>query len=308
MAISKSSPFQHPQVRWLIAVGLAAGILTALVLELVRTVAQLPLAAEDPLFVPFTYLAMFGGCSLWLTAVYRHQGIALGALLGPLPSPSRVRLGVWLAFAALVFSVGAFQFTYGLLARWMPGYVEAALSQDLFLGGTETPWPWLYNGLMTLVLLVAAPVLEELIFRGAMLHRWGYRWNGPVAVVGSSLLFGILHANWVGLGMFGLVMALLYVQTRSLWLVMGIHALNNGVAVGLDRLGHWFFAETATTVVEFQQGWWLGLLLMAIALPVLIRYIRRVWPLTAQPLPYFINANVNVSGPPIPAVEQKELP
>ena len=286
---SASRPFRHPQVRWLLGGGLIAAFGTAFVLELLRIAARLPLTPEDPLFIPITYLALFGGSSLALVACYRRQGIALKPLFGPLPSAAMGRWAVWLTVTGFVFSVGAFQFTYGLLAWVAPEYVNAILNQTLFLGTLETPWPGLYNGLMVLVLLVAAPVLEELLFRGALIHRWGCRWQGGAAVVISSVLFGILHANWLGLGMLGLVLALLYLQTRSLWLVIGVHGLNNAMAVGIDRLMNGLALETAPTLAAFQQGWWFGLVLMAIALPVLIPFIRRTWPLTAQPLPYFAN-------------------
>jgi membrane protease YdiL (CAAX protease family) len=238
--------------------------------------------------MPVIYFVLFGGLGIWLLWDYRHRGVRLRSLFGPLPPGSLWRSagGIWLS--SFVFSLGAFQFTYGLLAGLAPDYVASTLEQSLFLGPEETRIPLLYNALIVFLLVVAAPVLEELLFRGALIHRWGSCWNGRAAVVVSSVLFGLLHANWLGIGMFGLVLALLYLQTRSLWLAIAVHAFNNAVAATLGLVGYWMPLPTPS-LSSFQQGWWLGLLLMAVTTPLLVRFIRRCWPLTVQPLPYFAN-------------------
>ncbi|NJN22724.1 MAG: CPBP family intramembrane metalloprotease [Leptolyngbya sp. RL_3_1] len=232
---------------------------------------------------------MFGGGVAWYIKQYGPQGFEVRSLMGPTPSPWpwKAMLGIW--FMVFLFSLGSFQVSYGALSFVAPELVESTLNQSLFIGPEATAFPLLHNILMVILLVVAAPILEEFLFRGVLLHRWGTRWGLPGAVVGSSLIFGIFHANWIGLSMFGLVMALLYLRSRSLGLVMGVHALNNGIAAGLEVAYSWLPDPAPVSLKDFQAGWWMGLLLMAVSAPFLWRFIRRNWPFTAQPLPYEVN-------------------
>lgn len=100
-----------------------------------------------------------------------------------------------------------------------------------------------------LVLCVAAPVLEELLLRGVLLQ--GLLRNFPsrpwVAIGQSALIFGLMHANppqSLATFLLGLLMGWLYYRTRSLWLCMGVHFLNNLFA---------FTAMLATTEVAKEE-------------------------------------------------------
>jgi membrane protease YdiL (CAAX protease family) len=84
---------------------------------------------------------------------------------------------------------------------------------------------------------VAAPLLEEAVFRGALLRGLRARVGGRWAVGLSSVAFAIIHPQ-VGLGLvgvlvIGLVLALLREHERSLWPSVVVHALNNGVALAV---------------------------------------------------------------------------
>ncbi|MDU0372733.1 type II CAAX endopeptidase family protein [Hymenobacter endophyticus] len=83
-----------------------------------------------------------------------------------------------------------------------------------------------------LMLCVAAPVLEELLLRGVVLQ--GLLRNFPtrpwIAIGQSALVFGVMHMNppqSLATFFLGLLMGWLYYRTRSLWLCMGVHFLNN---------------------------------------------------------------------------------
>jgi uncharacterized protein len=83
-----------------------------------------------------------------------------------------------------------------------------------------------------LMICVMAPVLEELLLRGVLLQ--GLLRNFPdrpwIAISQSALIFGVMHLNpsqSVATFGLGLLMGWLYYRTRSLWLCMGIHFLNN---------------------------------------------------------------------------------
>ena len=74
------------------------------------------------------------------------------------------------------------------------------------------------------------PLVEEIIFRGFLLERWSVKWRVGVAVIVQAVAFGILHVDPVGAGVFGVVMALMYLRSGSLW-SRSMHAINNGTVL-----------------------------------------------------------------------------
>ncbi len=84
------------------------------------------------------------------------------------------------------------------------------------------------------VLLIAvAPVVEEIFFRGflyqSLRNSLGV-WPGAVL---SGLIFGAIHFEFfklVQLAILGVILALLFERTRSLWPPIMLHALNNTLA------------------------------------------------------------------------------
>ena len=94
-------------------------------------------------------------------------------------------------------------------------------------------------GLLLLALLVtavAAPICEELFFRGMLFRLLGERTFLSVAVIISGLAFGLAHASpAVSLALLptfvfmGIVLALVYVRTGWLTNSMLLHGLNNAL-------------------------------------------------------------------------------
>ena len=78
-----------------------------------------------------------------------------------------------------------------------------------------------------------APVFEEVVFRGVLYSTLRRRFNAPVAMVVSALIFSLAH----GYGTFGLVTiiwsgllwAWAYEKTGSILPGMAAHALNNSL-------------------------------------------------------------------------------
>ena len=84
--------------------------------------------------------------------------------------------------------------------------------------------------LMFIALVIAAPILEELIFRGIMLDGLLRIYSPTKAVIVSSLLFGLIHLNpaqFVGGALVGGFMGWVYVHTRSVLATILIHASFN---------------------------------------------------------------------------------
>lgn len=84
---------------------------------------------------------------------------------------------------------------------------------------------------LSLFMLVSADagIWEELVYRGFLIWFLLPLTGVVGAVIASSFLFGIGHAyqGWRGMmttGLVGLILAVLYVLTASLWWVMAVHA------------------------------------------------------------------------------------
>jgi CAAX protease family protein len=77
---------------------------------------------------------------------------------------------------------------------------------------------------------VAAPIMEEFLFRGFMFRGWSESFLGPIgAIVLTSVLFGMNHTQydwlerfWIVL--FGLVLCTFRWRTNSTWLTVVVHS------------------------------------------------------------------------------------
>jgi membrane protease YdiL (CAAX protease family) len=90
------------------------------------------------------------------------------------------------------------------------------------------------GGWAILTTVIAAPVLEELFFRGLMLESLSRKWRPWAAVGATALLFGVAHfpnqPQMISAFSYAVVMGYLYLASRSLPAVIVLHAINNGLA------------------------------------------------------------------------------
>lgn len=84
---------------------------------------------------------------------------------------------------------------------------------------------------------VLGPVLEELLFRGAITKALLKQYSPSKAIIISALLFGVVHLNpiqVVGAGLIGLLLAWMYYKTASLIPCIIVHIINNSLSVYLS--------------------------------------------------------------------------
>ena len=136
------------------------------------------------------------------------------------------------------------------------------------------------NLLQTLfVLVLVAPLTEELLFRGVILQGFLARYSAPKAVFWSAFLFAAFHLNpWQFAIAFvlGILFGWLVVQTGSLVPVLIGHAVANGWALILTVLDIEIRGFTYVEPGSFQP-WWLtvtGVLLTFGGILILVRVFR----------------------------------
>ncbi|HEX8648891.1 MAG TPA: CPBP family intramembrane glutamic endopeptidase [Thermoleophilaceae bacterium] len=139
----------------------------------------------------------------------------------------------------------------GLVSYWILVFVYSALvrtdaeQETLDDLGIDDGTLWLVGA--AVLVIVFAPVAEELFFRGFFYRS--LRTKLPIAwaaiVVGT--LFGAIHAGSTPpeilpvLAFLGIIFCLVYERTGTLFSVIGLHALNNTLAFGSET-GEWGIA------------------------------------------------------------------
>jgi membrane protease YdiL (CAAX protease family) len=162
---------------------------------------------------------MYGVLLLWAGWQIRRLDINTQRLVGTLSRDSAwIPTVAFLAPVILVFSLGSWLLFYAVASLVAPSVRQFTAEM------VSLPIPWI------LTVLVAPPV-EELIFRGILLHRWSIKWGLRKAMILSSLAFAILHMNPIGMFVFGYVMAVLYIRSRTLIAPIACHMLNNALAL-----------------------------------------------------------------------------
>jgi membrane protease YdiL (CAAX protease family) len=138
--------------------------------------------------------------------------------------------------------------------------------------------------LQILLLVVIAPLTEELFFRGVLLQGFLKRYRFRTAILASAILFALTHANpwqFIPTLVLGIYFAWWCARTGSLWPALFGHALHNGLPWLL------LFARTGESIPdlpvdEIPLGFGIveifGLLLMIFGTVLLTRQFRATDP------------------------------
>jgi membrane protease YdiL (CAAX protease family) len=95
---------------------------------------------------------------------------------------------------------------------------------------TLTQPGWGARGWLLVLLCIAAPVVEETVFRGALYGGLRTRWSLPAAALASSAVFAAVHINlqtFIPIVALGACLCVVYERTRSLVPGMVAHSLFN---------------------------------------------------------------------------------
>jgi membrane protease YdiL (CAAX protease family) len=110
--------------------------------------------------------------------------------------------------------------------------------------------------LMLFTTAVVPAFVEEFLFRGLVLSNL-LPYGRTTAIFASALLFGVMHQNVEQLlyaTVAGLVLGYLYVKTRSIWVCVLLHFVNNFTSVLQTVLAERLSQMTANTVIGVMQG------------------------------------------------------
>lgn len=144
------------------------------------------------------------------------------------------------------------------------------------------------NILYAVCTMVIPPLTEEFVFRGVILNRLR-KYGDGFAILGSALLFGIFHGNFIQLPfafIVGLVLAFIVVRTGNLWITIIIHVINNSFSIAIEFLQRYHGENFATHISNW--GFLAFVVIGLVALIVLIKnnqeFFKIKKPATYMPL------------------------
>lgn len=182
----------------------------------------------------------------------------------PTEQVHRFSTGNWMIYPILLLA------TWACMLFIMPVvelYPPPEWLQELLEDMIDTSSVWAFMSLV-----VAAPLFEELIFRGIILDGFLKQYSVRKSILWSAFFFGLFHLNpWqfitaMGLGVF---IGWIYHRTRSLLPCIAIHAFANGTSFFLSR--GMTEEQRDMTLVETVGG--IGTLLLVLAVAAVVLYI-----------------------------------
>lgn len=178
---------------------------------------------------------------LWMAGVVvvmaRRRGVTFASLGLSTPSWRAIWLiiptwiGAYVAFAVYLVGLEVAQRVTGT------DLGHLAEGNPVPVGEQFTTTVWIVLGISV---VIAAPIVEELFFRGLLFRGLDVRMPGFPAMLLSGFLFSLVHQNIAVLIPFtviGIILAWSYKVTGSLWTPIGAHLLVNGVAFTLTVMG-----------------------------------------------------------------------
>jgi CAAX prenyl protease-like protein len=206
---------------------------------------QLPYVLPFFAFVLLAFPATFGPAwkdlwHAWHPFIYAAKTLAAGALLWYFWGTRAYAPVRWsrLAFAALLGLLGTalwiFCYDATLATPWWRPITDV-YNPDLELHSPAARWAYLCIRVAGPVLVV--PLMEELFFRDFLMRALirGPRFEDvpigaytPLSLFGTALLFGLNHGSmWPSGVLYGLLMGVLLVRTKSLGACIVAHAVTN---------------------------------------------------------------------------------
>ncbi|HEX2760246.1 MAG TPA: type II CAAX endopeptidase family protein [Rhizomicrobium sp.] len=243
--MSEGAPATVRRVRWYhLPIPLAASLLVSLALAFAwgiwLTLNHAALNLQDFWFLSIVQAS--AGLGLLLSSLWFLSRINDPMLPNRFRRPAAREILIALGLAVAVMLAG------GLFEYLCDTFLGTHLAQDAERLPI-TPRTLAQLPLGILVIAVLAPLSEEAFFRGLVLgwvQRHFGRWP---AILGSALLFGLIHVKWWMPGgldgwlltgeltAMGLVLALIALRTGNLWASVAAHALNNLAAVAVIFFG-----------------------------------------------------------------------
>lgn len=267
----------------------------ALLLVIIATVLEISNKTSEPLFsvILIGYILYFI-ITLWILWTIKSRNINFKLLTGKITSMNS-NIFIFFGFitmTAIILGTTSIEF---FILNKIPKIAEIIAelkNEPIIFTKEETSLPFLTNTLMFIQIVLIAPIIEELSFRGILLSRFSTKWNLTTGIILSSILFGILHMNPLGACLGGIVLAITYIKTQTLIAPILLHIIYNACIYSLT-----FFQKglmQSTMSLEETVSIETALISLAFTLPIFGFFMWKYWPQKNDILPYKANSNNTV--------------
>ena len=122
--------------------------------------------------------------------------------------------------------------------------------------------------------VILSPIIEELLFRGLFLRRFNKELNVTLAILISSVLFGVCHnfGGILGAILFGICVSILYIKSKNILVPIFAHFLNNLLSFILALSGVEYLIQSNLIIII------LIIILAIVSNFVLFKAIFSEWP------------------------------
>lgn len=147
-------------------------------------------------------------------------------------APGLVPSSPWMFLAPMLLLVPVSMVYVPLLQKFLPEFYDKMSQAGNLPANFLTSLEPMELILMSIVAVVLAPLVEELMFRGVLFNLLAQDMPTGLALVLSSLAFGLLHGTtFFQTTVMGLCLGLIYHFTGSLRMAIGAHFFNNAQAL-----------------------------------------------------------------------------
>ncbi|HCW52754.1 MAG TPA: hypothetical protein DG753_03230, partial [Clostridium sp.] len=125
----------------------------------------------------------------------------------------------------ILITLSSITLIISIILKLMPNMVNELLSDT---SSDFNVIPFIISSVM---IVLSATILEEIMFRGILLKKIASRGNLKKAIIISSAIFGILHPSLGIISAFitGVILGLLYIKYNNILIPMLLHILHNSV-------------------------------------------------------------------------------
>ncbi len=196
----------------------------------IQTVVDLPLAiydynhGTDWLYQPWLKVPVFLGSTLFILSLgYYFSGLPFNQVYSFKRFNGMILPAMIITFAGLQYFLNEINIHFEKILP-PPGWFMELFARlfDSDLG--------VWGGILRIVII--APIVEELIFRGAIMSGFSRNYHPAFAIFFSALLFALFHLNpWQFAATFalGLILGYIRIRTGSVLACIAGHATHNGL-------------------------------------------------------------------------------
>lgn len=177
----------------------------------------------------------------------------------------------------MIIAVVAINFVMAELNAYIISYISSDTLTNLSMPAFGSGVTFVEIIAMMFATAVVPAICEEIAFRGLILTNLEPYGKGT-AILGSALLFGLMHMNpaqFFYTTVMGMMLGLVYVKTKSIWLCMVIHFVNNTLGVLQEILFYAFEMDIAIRIISIMTVIVVALGIVSAVILVIARCIEK---------------------------------